>query len=530
MKWKSQSINAILVFGLLLYLVFISVFSYLHGWQWLDSDHSSEMVLGKILAQENTFVSSNWLYSTEIRLIYQTIFTMPLFKLLGSYENWALIRSINIFLNNLVLIFSYIFLMKQLKINFRWILISAFFLIIPLSYDYWTFLLFGGYYTFFIAQLFICLGLFIRIVDNAAGKEKPDLITGSFILYSILSLALGVQSIRSLLNIHVPLLLACIYIWTKQKRHFPLFLGFYGFVLCVLGYAGNYFLRFIYSFHSYETMRIENLYVDFFLKISRSFANIAGFFGLSVGIPFISVQGLFSMAAIFAGLVFIWAVYRACRNKSSLQEEKRFLPVFFAASATFNIFIFIVVDQVIIGRYFIPFMILYIPLAAMLFDHSEKMFTRLKRTVIIPSILLFIAGQGFLNFHKLVIMDINSIRKPYIQYLLDNNLEYGFAQFWNANITTELSNGRIQMAGCEFARFRSDSRMFRLQEFLNHVKVFDSSYYEGESFLLLSHSEWERFGRDRTLNGLEPDFQDNDFVVFRFPSARIIYREFLGIH
>ena len=530
MVLRKKSINNILIIALLLFLCFISVFSYFYGWQWLDSDHSSEMVLGKLLADENTLVSASWFYSTEIRLVYQTIFTIPLFKLLGSFENWALIRSINIFLNNLVLIFSYLFMMKQFKVKFNWILISAFFLIIPLSYDFWNYVLFGGYYTFFITQLFIILGLFTKLVHNAEGREKPNLITVSFLFFSLLSLILGLQSIRSLLNIHIPLALASVYIWIKQKKQFPLFLGAYGFVLCCLGYIGNYFLRFIYTFHSYETMNIDNLYVDFFLKISRSFANIAGFFGLSVGIPFISIQGFFSITAIFASIVFLYTVYRACRYGGCMDEPRRFLLIFFAASTMFNIFIFIVIEQVIISRYFIPFMILYIPLAALLFEYAENNFTQIKRNIIIFGVLFFLIGQGIFNFQKLFVMDINSIRKPYIQYLADNNLDYGFAQFWNANITTELSNGKIEMAGFAINRLRTDSRIFRLQDSLNHVRVFDSSYYEGESFLLLSSSEWERFGRERALFGLEPDYKDDDFVIFRFPSARIIYREFFGMN
>ena len=527
---KKNSINLILCIALLVFLCFISVFSYFYGYKWLDSDHSSEMVLGKILAHENTLVSTSWLYSTEIRLVYQTIFTMPLFKLLGPSENWALIRSINILLNNLVMVLSYIFLMKQLNIKLKWIFTSAFFILIPLSYDFWNFVLFGGYYTFFISQLFLVLGLFIRLIANASEKEKPNVITVSFLLFSLLSFILGLQSIRSLLNIYIPLALACVFLWVKQKKIFHLFLGLYGFVLCCLGYIGNYFLRFVYSFHSYGAMNIENLYADFFLKISRSLANIAGFFGLSVGISFISIQGFFSIAAIFAGIVFLWAICRACRYDNCLPEDRRFLPLFFTASAMFNIFIFIVVEQVIISRYFIPFMILYIPLSALLFEYAEINFTQSKRYIIIIGILFFITGQGILNFHKLFIMDLNSIRRPYIQYLVDNNLDYGFAEFWNANISTELSNGSIEMVGFEFSRFRSESRIFQLQDSLNHVNAFDSSYYEGESFMLLSRSEWERFGREPALFGLEPDYRDDDFVIFRFPSARIIYREFFGLN
>ena len=82
--------TVILSFAALLLLVFNSVFIYRYGRQWLNSDTSSEMVLAKLLANENTLVSRNWYYSTEIRLVYQTIFTMLLFKLFGGAGNWAL--------------------------------------------------------------------------------------------------------------------------------------------------------------------------------------------------------------------------------------------------------------------------------------------------------------------------------------------------------------------------------------------------------------------------------------------------------
>ena len=516
---KNTRLIVVLTAGILtLLLCFVSVFSYQHGWQWLTSDHSSEMVLGKLLADENTFVSRNWHYSTEIRLIYQTIFIMPLFKILGHYENWALIRSLSILFSNMVLILSYLFMAKQMKIPLKQIVITSLFLIMPVSIGYWDIVTFGGYYIFFIAQLFCCLGLFKRLTNHSGTVKKA---LPGFILFTILSFTLGIQGIRSLLCVHIPLLIACIYIYTKdtQKKSFPLFLGCYGFVMCCAGFAANYLLHFWYSFHSFENMRLTNLGVEFLPKLGQSLAALAGFFGFSAGSLLLSAHGLFSMAAIIGTFLLFLAVIKS----------SRFIPVFFIVSVVFNICVFIVVNESITGRYFIPFMVLYIPLVAILFQYVEKEYSHLKRIAIISGIVLFIFGQGYINFQSIARQNVNTIRKGYIQYLLDNRLDYGFATFWNANVTTELSNGKIELAGLESHGLNPDTDYrFHIQGWLNPVKFYNSSFHQGESFLLLSRTEWELAqATGRSFVQLQPDYEDSGFIIIRYPSAEIIHHEVL---
>ena len=510
---------------LALALGLMGIFSYHDGRQWIDSDQSKEMVLGKLLAAENALVSRNWTYSTEIRLVYQTIFIMPLFKLLGSYENWALIRALNIALNNLVLILSYIFMLTQMKIQTKWILISSFFLLMPLSIEYWDIVIFGGNYIFFIAQMFCSLGLFARL----SGKEKtaiPD-----FVLFSILSFIMGVQGIRALIVVYFPLLIASVYLWLKmkEKKHFPLFLGCYTFIICCAGYLGNNLLHIWYSFYSYGNMGTENIFTNFFPKLSRSLANLAGFFGFSSNIPLFSAQGFFSIASIFAALVLFWAVFKAIRQEQ-LKNEGLFLPVFFVSSVILNFFTFIIVNQAVTSRFFIPFMVLYIPLCAILFEEGEKIYEYLKRTAIIFGITLFIIGQGYTNFQGLPGRDLNSIRKGYIQYLLDNELEFGFATFWNANVTSELSNGRIEATGLDpRIRAGADGNLFSFSSYGNPVKFFDPLYHSKKSFLLLARNEWDFVRSRRSFAGLTPDYEDSHFVIITYPSAEIIHHELLGM-
>jgi len=514
-----------IAFGLNILLVgFVSFFSYRYGWQLLNSDASSEMVLGKLLAQENVFVSPNWHYSTEIRLIYQTIFSMPLFKMLGNTDNWALIRALVILCNSIVIILSYFFLMKQIKVQTKWIVITSLFLLMPISTGYWGIVIFGGYYAFFVAQLFCTIGLFIRIAGRADTEKAPIV---EFILFTLLSFLLGMQGIRSLLSIYMPLLIMCVYLWSKilQKKNFPLFLGCYGFLMCGIGFVANYALLFKYKFHSFDKIRLADLWLEFFPKLGQSMVGLVGFFGLAAGKSLLSASGILSLLAIIGTVILFWYVFRSCIWVKA--TEHRYMTVFFAIAVLSNIFVFIIAEESVTARYFIPFMVLYIPLLAILFNNT-KMYNYLKRTAIICGIMLFILGQSYIHFQSMAEQNSNTTRKGYIQYLLDNQLEYGFATFWNANVTTELSNGKIEMVGLNSNGLNPDNPQFRIHHWLIPVQFSDPLYHSGESFLLVSRSEWEQAQTaGRQFAQIQPDYQDDNFIVIRYPSAQIVHQEVL---
>jgi hypothetical protein len=458
---------------------------------------------------------------------------MPLFKILGALNNWALIRALSIFLNNVVLILSYAFMMKQLKIQPKWVSVSALFLIMPISSQYWEIVIFGGYYIFFIAQLFLCVGLFLWLNKNAE-TVKPVSQNIVFILFTILSLALGAQGIRSLMSITIPLMVACIVSYvsgTARKKKFPLFLGIYGFIVCGFGFALNNLLHVKYSFHSYDNMRIEDLYANFIPKLGQCLVSLAVFFGLSPGSPLLSAQGVMGLAAVVLTVALFAVSFRSLTHTNDTESNamgKGFLPVLFIVSCVFNIFVFIIADESITPRYFIPFMVLYIPVCAIFFEYAEKNYTRLKRIAVIASIVFFVLGQSFLNFQKTAGDDITSVRKGYIRYLLDNRLDYGFATFWNANVTTELTDGRVDLAGLEPDGLNPDKKDFRIQGWLNPNKFYAASYHPGESFLLLTRDEWNLARKtERPFSAARPDYEDDNFIIIRYPSASIIYREVL---
>jgi len=447
---------------------------------------------------------------------------MPLFKLLGGLENWALIRAINIFLNNIVLLLSYFFLAKQLKVQVKWILLSCLFLIAPLSSMQWEFVTFGGYYIFFIAQLFCFVGLFIKLTDNTDSSKKLLVLLAFF---SLLCFLLGLQGVRSLLVAHIPLFIASIWFYLRvSKKKFFLLLSVYGFIIGCIGFIGNFLLHSWYSFHSFDGMKFENLHYLFFFKLGQCLVSIVEFLGFFQGSSFLSAIGIFSLLSIIAAIIFFRVLFKL--------PQKSFLPLFFIVSTLLNIFVFIVAEEIVTSRYFIPFMILLVPLSAVLFEHLEKKRTHLQYIAIVFGISLFIFGQGYLNFQNWSMYNLNSNRKGYIQYLLDNQLNFGFAVFGNGNVNTELTNGRIRTAELNPNSLNGNgTRPLQVQTFLNPLAYHQSSFYEnkeGEAFLLLSRNEWKfALSTNRAFALTEPDFQDDHFAVWRFPSAYTIFRDVL---
>ena len=56
---------------------------------WLDSDDSSELILSKLLADENRLITDKWYYSTELRVLNTQILYAFFFHVT---QNWLMVR------------------------------------------------------------------------------------------------------------------------------------------------------------------------------------------------------------------------------------------------------------------------------------------------------------------------------------------------------------------------------------------------------------------------------------------------------
>jgi len=83
---------------------------------------------------------------------------------------------------------------------------------------------------------------------------------------------------------------------------------------------------------------------------------------------------------------------------------------------------------------------------------------------------------------------------------------------------------RIEIAGLDLSKLPQ----IRIHKWLIPEKFCNPSYHHGESFLLLTRAEWELAQKTGwSFLRFAPDYEDNVFIIIRYPSAEIIYREVL---
>jgi hypothetical protein len=495
----------------------VSVYmAHVYGRQWIDSDMSSEMILGNLLAKENALVTSSWVYSTELRLVYQQLFYMPLFKL---FDNWRLVRTITTMLNSIVLLASYFFMMKQFSISKKTVLFTSLFLILPVSMNYWQITLFGGYYVFFIAMFFCYLGLF-AVLLNSGERKKTNV---AFILFALLSFVLGAGGIRALMDIQVPIFITALYVCFAGKNtrlnSRPFLLGAAGLVLCSAGYAVNFLLHFFYNFLSHHGAIIIDLNGIFSQQLGNIIYGFMVFLGFTPNAKFMSPLGILSFASIMVVfLMFYWAVKIVIRHRADCKAGINVsFVLFFIVSTIYHIALFQIVDDDATSH-LLPVRILYVPALAVIFESVKKNMPFKKARVFICGIAFVILASGLIRLCVLPGYDFNSRRKDSIAFLEENNLSFGFASFWNANVITELTNGRIEMLSL------SPDSIHAVNSWLYITAYKDPGYRKGETFILLTKEEWRQ---DEKLALRKPDYGDDNFVIFCYPSAVMVFDEIL---
>ena len=80
------------------WLVLAGCFAALCYFEWrnvgdlLDSDMASDLIYARLLAQEGTFFSPNWYYSSELRVFANHLSFTPLFLIT---QDWRLVRCLS---------------------------------------------------------------------------------------------------------------------------------------------------------------------------------------------------------------------------------------------------------------------------------------------------------------------------------------------------------------------------------------------------------------------------------------------------
>lgn len=528
-----------LLMGVLFMLILLNIF---FGNHWIDSDMAAEMIFSKLIAEEGGWIATkNWYYSTEFRVLYTQLFMVPLFHL---FENWHVIRTITNVLTYVLMLGSYYYFMKPLKVSKTAVVLSSVLLLLPFSETFVTHMQMGNTYMPHVIIVFFCFGMFLRLVQ----QEKLLQWKNIFLLgcYVLLSVVCGMSGVRYMLALQAPLVLTAVYYlfrsesFTKLraelsmenvKRAFAgerlmyLVYSILGAFSALVGYVINVaVIAKKYPFQTYDVTNFIKVFQGVLLeRMQDTIANLLMLFGYIEEKGFLSLRGVISLIAfaLLIGIVLLtkrvgYLLKNADSNQVKALDHKRFIAYFFVIAFVLNTFVFVFTTSTIVSRYYITVFIFVLPLLCIYFENEKLPLDK-------GLVLLFLCGCLGLSTLKCVYSfidkDKNAEEKKVAAFLVEKEYRFGYASYWNANIMTELTDGYVEVAN--ILDFEDMSYFL----WSSPMKYYEEGYHEGKTFLLMEQEEYAECGELPVVTEGKVVYEDEAYVVLHYDSARLLFGE-----
>ena len=480
----------------------------LYGAHNINADDASEMILAAQLNDEGVFLSENWLYSTELRVISP----VPLYQLgLKLFSTWHGARTFAVAVVLAGVIAAALFVMHQLglKRSAPWL---AFILSLPFSGMYAYIVLYGCYYAVHLMLAFLMLGLVCRYGRTGMAHGKA-----SCVLLAAMGFVGGLGGVRMMTMIIAPLAAASFALAVcelknaercAQAAHEP------GVRMCaasgvtlaaaVAGFALNMgVLRQRYSYHSYVDMRLGQFELEDFW---HQFSGIVRDMGYRAYVPFFSMEGVSSWVTLGICALMLFALIRMVIRWRDVRAELRLLILTAVLAVALGMALNVLLNQILTRYFLVGTVLLMIVLFAWI--ETEPCRNGALRTWGIGLLAACFAFQAQCVLrYDYTLGQVNY--EMAAQWLLERGYTQGYATFWNANTLTEASDGQIEMWVLEDGR-RGEWMNLSLHDILQSKDHIDRDP-EGKVFLLVNETE---ANVDAPL--LDPDHLIGDMVAWSY--------------
>lgn len=516
-----------LLLGLcLLLLVFLNLFYQDH---WLDSDMAAEMMFSKLLAEENhIFATPDWYYSTEFRFLYTQLLMGPLFRVTG---DWHLIRTVTNLVFYVLMLASYFYFVKPLKLPGHLAVLTSVILLLPFSETMMTHMQMGNTYLSHVIIAFCFLGMFLRLVGKVEYKLLYRCVTA--ICYVVLSFICGVSGVRYLLALQCPLVLAA-FLFLMRSQEFQSFrrnmdreLGhavlsgsgmryfsysLLGAAVSVAGYGLNVlWVSKNYVFQTYGATNFISIYQGvLFERLQNALGCLLMLFGYIPDRGFLSLRGVISIFSFVMLGVFVFCAVKELRRNSG---NRYFVTLFVAAAFCLNVFVFVFTTSTMVPRYYITILIFALPVLAFYAESEKFQLDRLAVGVILAVCLMFSTGKTVLSF---VTADKNEGKRAVAEFLADNGYTFGFSTYTNGNIITELTEGAVEIANV------GDPQYLDYFRWSSPVHYYEEGYHEGETFLLLTVEEAAEYAETVAVSQGVSVYADDHYTVFVYENVEVL--------
>ena len=500
---------------LLLGMAFVITMYYVREniWLSLNSDDASELVLGRLLADEGGILSKNWYYSTELRVLNTNIFYSLFFQIT---DNWRHVRLLSYMCMYALLIVTYLVMTKAYRIN-RYAELFGLLLMIPLSWEYYSYVLKGAYYLPHITISFAILALSQFYVRK---NSKPMIaILGAS---AVLSLLAGLGGPRQILVLHLPLLVAALIGTVIRKcSEGKKYLAFavVNFVAGTIGYVINAkILSRIYSFASWD---ISFTGISF-SRIEEVLNGILYVFGYSTASVF-SFALLKNIVAVSWVILTVYAIAYALRNAEKVSFEYLSYSIFTATAYSIFALLYLFTNMSFVNRYWIPITVLSLPLITAFFNEMEIKRSRINAIVIVFVMLCCLCG--FQLYRENWKINYTYELRQISETAQDQGYATGYASFWKANVLTELSHGQIDMY--DWADSGSDQSLLDVKDVDQtykwlQLKRHDYERPAGKVFLVFSREEAQNCNWKGNLKEEDLIYSSESYSVYGYESYDVM--------
>lgn len=476
-----------------------------HAGQWIDSDDASELVLAHQLAAEGSLISSNWYYSTELRVLGTQLVLAPLCRV---FFSWHAVRVAGLAVLMALATASFLYFAARAGLGL-WGLWAAPMLWLPLSAEYAQFVFQNLGYIPYMIYAFCTFGLLFGLCRTPRGKRRYA--RGA--LLALLSFGVGLGGVRELLELYLPLtgalmLLALAELRTRRvspegravlraarglKAAPALGWSLVALAGAAAGLAVNHLvLPRWFAFGQFDDLHFASFS---WANVRAMLGDLPGLFGFTAGAPVVSAAALGNLFSLALCAGSFWAAAHILRHPSGFGWPAVVLSAFFYVSLAVHALLFAFTDMYYTARYNMLTVLQWLPILAFCAQKLQKAFPAAAKA----ALAVFLAGMLCISasqYGSMLAANKNIGRQAVAAWLVENGYTEGYATFWNANVLTELSGGRLQMlpVGRYSEPTPESMEAFEVYDWLRRRDA-DAAPRPANAFVVLSAQELERYSQ-----------------------------------
>lgn len=481
----------------------------------MSSGDSGALILySKLIAEEMTLLTKNYYYPTELRFLWVSNIYAPLFYIFNNYDYVRLFANIILYI---ILLTSFILLIKQYDIDINYAFLAMAVFLIPISNHY---LYIGIISSFYLVYYILSILLFALLIGLVRSDTKKWLYLTAYI---ILTFMYSLNGIRALINVFVPLFLSCTALYILERFVFKvkmklniIWYSMLGLAVSMLGYfISDHFLRDIVHYVDYTQSR----WYSFDITQEKIVTFISGIFKQLVSTYYWGdiVSVMSNLGIILVTVLFFYMLYYVFVNSNNIYI--RLLLIFFAASF---------LEQIAIGLIFTGYKARYLYPVTIFIPAIVAVYAYITKDIKIHrSLILIFIGALFIHGSAVVINTFSEDRhkkqsyfiyvppnkeqfKSIIEFLDNNKINFGYSLYSEAHLLDELSNGKIEGGGiriskCEFYPMKWDT----LTKYYERTNIQDNIY-----FMISNKINDECQKSNKLLKDKKYDYRDNKYTLY----------------